>query len=210
MLDIPQLHQQILALKDGDDTLRRQTLQSLRNHDEKQWATAPIDVSHSLVKVLKGQLLNGSKQPFAQKEVATILGNMGTRSKSALPELIELLHEGVPDPVRQAAVIALGKIGKEARVAVDQLVQLLANSRPPLLPKYFMLGNMEARRHSPFRPRRSLVLTTATPERQGTSSSCPLQTTHCRPECAWNSNWNSNGESGRVPSESGSRSIGMV
>ena len=132
MLDIPQLHQQILALKDGDDTLRRQTLQSLRNHDEQQWATAPIDVSHSLVKVLKGQLLNGSKQPFAQKEVATILGNMGTRSKSALPELIELLHEGVPDPVRQAAVIALGKIGKEARVAVDQLVQLLANSRPPL------------------------------------------------------------------------------
>ena len=72
------------------------------------------------------------KQPFAQKEVATILGNMGTRSKSALPQLMELLHEGVPDPVREAAVTALGKIGKEARVAVDQLVQLLANARPAL------------------------------------------------------------------------------
>ena len=132
MLDIGQLHQQILALADGDDTLRRQTLQSLRQHDEQEWATAPIDVGHSLVKVLRGQLVNGIKQPFAQKDVATILGNLGSRSKSALPELMELLHEGVPTPVRQAAVTALGKIGKEASVAVDQLVQLLANSRPPL------------------------------------------------------------------------------
>jgi HEAT repeat protein len=132
MLDIRQLHKDILALDDGDDTLRRQALQSLRHHDEQEWATAPIDVSHSLVKALRDKLLNGRKQPFAQKEVATILGNMGTRSKSALPQLIELLREGVPDPVRQAAVTALGKIGKEARVAVDQLVQLLANSRPAL------------------------------------------------------------------------------
>src|SRR5216683_1288056 len=132
MLDIRQLHKDILALDDGDDTSKRQALQSLRHHDEQEWATAPIEISHSLVKALRGQLLNGTKQPFARKEVATILGNMGPRSKSALPQLIELLQEGVPDPVRQAAVTALGKIGKEASVAVDQLVQLLANSRPPL------------------------------------------------------------------------------
>jgi HEAT repeat protein len=132
MLDIRQLDKHILALDNGDDTLRREALQSLRHHDEQEWATAPIEASHSVVKVLKGQLLNGIKHPFAQKDVATILGNIGTRSKSALPQLIELLHEGVPDPVRQAAVTALGKIGKEARVAVDELVRLLATSRPPL------------------------------------------------------------------------------
>src|SRR6266404_3268778 len=132
MLDIRQLHKHILALDDDDNNLRRQALQSLRHHDEQEWATAPIEVSHSLVKALRGQLLNGMKQPFARKEVATILGNMGTRSTSALPQLIELLHEGVPDPVREAAVTALGKIGKEARVAVDQLIQLLAKSRPHL------------------------------------------------------------------------------
>jgi len=143
MIDTRQLHKHILALDDGDDTLRRQALESLRHHDEQEWATAPIEVSHSLVKALRGQLQNGMKQPFAQKEVATILGNLGTRSKSALPQLIELLHEGVPDPVRQAAVTALGKIGKEARVAVDQLLQLLANSRPPLsAPAIHALGNI--------------------------------------------------------------------
>ncbi len=132
MLDIPQLHKHILALADGDDTVRRQALQSLRHHDEQEWAAAPMEATHSLVEALKGQLLNGMKQPFAQKEAATILGNLGARSRSALPQLIELLHEGVPDLVREAAVTALGKIGKEARVAVGQLVQLLANSRPAL------------------------------------------------------------------------------
>jgi HEAT repeat protein len=143
MLDIRQLDKHILALDNDDDTLRRQALQSLRHHDEQEWATAPIEVSHSVVKVLKGQLLSGMKHPFAQKDVATILGNMGTRSTSALPQLIELLHEGVPDPVRQAAVTALGKIGKEARVAVDQLVGLLAASRPSLAAQAIQaLGNI--------------------------------------------------------------------
>jgi HEAT repeat protein len=132
MLDIRQLHKHILALDEADDTLKRQTLQSLRQHDEQEWASAPMEVSHSLVKALKGQLQNGMKQPIVQKEVATILGNLGSRSKSALPQLVELLHEGVPDPVREAAVIALGKIGKESRVAVDQLAQLLTTSRPGL------------------------------------------------------------------------------
>src|SRR5438552_13569096 len=132
MLDVRQLHKHILALDNGDDTLRRQALQSLRHHEEHEWAAAPIRVSQCLVKALQDQLLKEPKQPLAQKEVATILGNLGTRSKSVVPQLIELLHEGVPDAVRQAAVTALGKIGKEARVAVDQLLQLLATSRPPL------------------------------------------------------------------------------
>src|SRR5207237_585437 len=77
MLDIRQLHKHLLALDEGDDTVRRQALQSLRHHDEQEWASAPIDVSHSLVKALRGQLLNGMKQPLAQKDVATILGNLG-------------------------------------------------------------------------------------------------------------------------------------
>jgi HEAT repeat protein len=57
---------------------------------------------------------------------------VGPLSRSALPQLIELLHEGVPDPVREAAVIALGKIGQEAKGAVGHLVELLAKARPAL------------------------------------------------------------------------------
>src|SRR5262245_31870718 len=107
MLDKHQLHKYTLALEDGDVAVRRQALQSLRETDEHEWTTAPLEASHSLVKALREQLLNGMTQPITQKDVATILGNMGPRGKSALPQLIELLHEGVPDPVREAAVTAV-------------------------------------------------------------------------------------------------------
>src|SRR4051794_37959380 len=102
MLDISQLQKHILALEDVDDTSRRQSLQSMRDHTEQEWATVPDPVIHALVKTLKDQLLGVIKQPLVQKEIATILGNMGTRSKFALPQLIDLLHEGVPDHVREA------------------------------------------------------------------------------------------------------------
>jgi HEAT repeat protein len=132
MHDLPQLHRHILALDSGDETARRQALQSLRQHDEQAWATAPLEECESLVQALKGQLRSGMKRPSAQKEAATILGNLGPRSRSALPQLLELLREGVGEQVREAAATALGKMGKEARAAVGALVQLLADSRPAL------------------------------------------------------------------------------
>jgi HEAT repeat protein len=132
MLDIAQLRRHLLALYGDDDAVKRQALQSLRQYDEQEWATAPAEAIDSLLTALTGRLPNGFKHPSAQKEAATILGNMGTRSKSAIPQLIGWLHEGVPDSVREAAAAALGKIGKEARAAVDRLVQLLGDSRPAL------------------------------------------------------------------------------
>jgi HEAT repeat protein len=132
MLDLPLLRQRILALDGGDETTRREALQSLRQLDEGEWATAPPEAVASLLKALTGVRPNGIKQPSAQKEAATILGNMGPRSRSAVPQLIDWLAGGVPDAVRDAAAAALGKIGKEARPAVDRLVQLLADSRPAL------------------------------------------------------------------------------
>ena len=44
---------------------------------------------------------------------------------------MELLQTGVPDPVREASVAALGKIGKEAKVAVADLITLI-NGRSSL------------------------------------------------------------------------------
>ena len=143
MLDIRQLHQHITELENGDDAVKRQALLSWRHHNEQEWGTAPIEVRGGVIEALKAHLLHGTKQPSAQKDVATILGNMGPLSKSAVPQLIELLHESVPDLVREAAATALGKIGKEAKVAVDQLVQLLEKSRPALTAQVIRaLGNM--------------------------------------------------------------------
>jgi HEAT repeat protein len=72
------------------------------------------------------------KQPFPQKDVITILGNLGPQSKAAIPQLVELLNGDVSDLIREAAAIALGKMGKDAKVAVGPLVELLATARPNL------------------------------------------------------------------------------
>jgi HEAT repeat protein len=133
MLDKNILEKYIAALDDGDDAAKKQALASLRQHDEQEWAAAPVEASRSLVDALKGHLLNGTvKQPAIQKEAAIVLGNMGVRSKGALPQLTECLSDGVPDPVREAAVVALGKIGKLAAGAVDPLLQIIAKARPGL------------------------------------------------------------------------------
>jgi HEAT repeats len=132
MLDSRQLHKYISALNDGDDALRREALQSLRQHDKDDWAAAPVETSQSLVKALTRQLPNGTRAQFVQREAVAVLGNIGARSKSALPQLIELLRDDVPNQVREGAVTALGKIGHEARSAADALVRMLTNSRPAL------------------------------------------------------------------------------
>jgi len=129
MLDLRQLRNDIQALDKGDDAACRQALQSLKQHDPQDWAAAPLPVINGLVKSLQDQLRNGMKRPSSRQEVATILGNIGSRSEPAVPQLIELLQTRTPDSTCEAAATALGKIGKEAKGAVDQLIVLLSNGR---------------------------------------------------------------------------------
>jgi HEAT repeat protein len=124
MLDLNELQEHILAIEKGDDTSRRQTLQALKHVERSDWAAAPVAVAQSLVAALQQQLQSGMKPPWIHKEIAIILGNMAPRSKPALPQLIQLLHDGIPDPVRETAAKALGHFGKDAKDAVDQLVVL--------------------------------------------------------------------------------------
>lgn len=138
MLEIPQLHELLREIEDADDTLLREALRSLMQFEEQEWAAVPAEVSRPVVTALKAQLfkvrlLKGAQQLAVQKAVVTILGNLGPRSKAALPQLIELLQEGVADSVREAAANALGKFGREAGAAVGPLVGLLSNSRPGLV-----------------------------------------------------------------------------
>jgi HEAT repeat protein len=132
MLELAQLHQHIKTLHSGDESTRRQVLHTLRNHEPQEWEKVPEEVVHSLVEALKSQLLNGMKRPFLRQEVAIILGKIGAPSEPAIPQLIELVQEGVPDGIREAAAAALGKIGKKAKAAVDPLVHLLASGRSTL------------------------------------------------------------------------------
>ena len=52
---------------------------------------------------------------------------MGTLSAAAVPPLSELLQDGIPDCVREAAAGALGKLGNEAKSAAPRLVELASS-----------------------------------------------------------------------------------
>lgn len=136
MLEQGQLKKDIQAVSNGNDAACRLALQSLKAHKEDDWAGAPAAMIQSLIEVLRRQLtdhplLKGAKQPSIHKDAAVILGNLGMRAKSAIPQLVELLQAGIPDPIREAAAVALGKIGREAKSAVPDLITLI-NGRTSL------------------------------------------------------------------------------
>jgi HEAT repeat protein len=133
MVDVRQLGHHIQSLDKGNDVSRRQALHSLKDHDETAWATVSLEAINSLVGSLQRQLLNGTTQPAIRQETVTILGKIGPRSKSAIPQLVELLEEGVPDAIRESTTRTLGKIGKEAKSAIDPLIKLLTHRRPSLV-----------------------------------------------------------------------------
>jgi len=66
------------------------------------------------------------------KDEEFIIGKIGPRAKAVVPQLIELLQEGVPDSTREEAAAALGKMGSAAKVAVERLVHLASSTRPSL------------------------------------------------------------------------------
>jgi HEAT repeat protein len=119
MLDMQQMHQHIQAWDSGNDASRRRILQSLKNLEEKDWAGVPVKGVHALVESFRQHL---QSQAFMRQEVVTILGNIGPRSEPTVPILIELLDEGNPDAIREAAATALGKIGAEGK-SPDQKVR---------------------------------------------------------------------------------------
>jgi HEAT repeat protein len=132
MPDLAQLRKCLTGLEKSDDNSRRHILGILRQLTDQEWADVPVDLTQRLIKSLVSHLRAESKQQVVQKEIATILGHMGARSKPALPQLIELLQDRVPDQVREAAVTALGRIGKPARTALDCLLPMVDHARAAL------------------------------------------------------------------------------
>lgn len=127
MLATKEIQKHISALNEGDPASQRDAIHFLKHLEPQAWASAPVAVFHSVVGALQHQLRNGAKSPLAYREIATLLGNMGQRAKSVVPQLIELLQDGMPDSVREAAATALGNVGEEARAAVDRLIVLTDN-----------------------------------------------------------------------------------
>src|SRR6516164_5100865 len=95
----PDLDHLSLTLEGGDYSSKRQALQSLRHIERDAWANVSASVLRVLVTALQRQLECRDNPSWLHKETATILGNIGPGSKTAIPELMHLLRGGIPDPV---------------------------------------------------------------------------------------------------------------
>src|SRR4051812_47120733 len=106
MLDLDLLHKHIQALNSGDEPYRRNAIHALKPHERAEWNEVPDKIIRNLVEALAQQLPKspepGMKPPLFRQEVVTILGNIGPRSDAALPQLVEMLAEGVPEGIREA------------------------------------------------------------------------------------------------------------
>jgi HEAT repeat protein len=121
----------VKAISNGKEEARAEAVRSLKALSTKEWLSAPADVVKPLVEALRHQLSgkdgpNGNKLPtHVRRDAAYVLGKMGTRATSSVPQLIELLKESEPLALRESAVTALGDIGEPARNAVTPLLAML-------------------------------------------------------------------------------------
>lgn len=117
MLDLSLVQTRLRALQSGGEASRRQAVHSLRLQAERDWQVAPRPVLDALVESLRQELAGMTRQPITHRayreDLAAALGNLGPASRPAIPELTELLQEGVPDPLRATAAAALAKIGTD-------------------------------------------------------------------------------------------------
>jgi HEAT repeat protein len=129
MFDQGYVRSRVHSIKSGTEAARRDAILALKPHERSEWDAISNDPVRSAVEALRHQLPkgheNGAKPPLFRQEVSTILGNIGPRAEAAVPQLVDLLADGIPDGVREAAAVALGKIGKEGRVGVDALIHIL-------------------------------------------------------------------------------------
>ncbi len=137
------LQSHIQALDRGDSGSCRESIDSLKRYQTRDWDAVSAKELHALVSSLQKQLKSDATQPFLRREIALLLGSIGPRSEAAIPQLRELLHQSSPTAVREAAASALGRIGKKARGAINELIDLFATEQPLLITEAVRaLGNI--------------------------------------------------------------------
>jgi hypothetical protein len=118
MLDRPQLQQHIRALEGGDETARRQALQSLLQHDGQAWATAPAEAIDPLLKALTSLTL--AQLCLQYKRLYAASARLYADAFAAEPKLADdprASHRY--DAARSAALAAAGK-GEDAAGLDDE------------------------------------------------------------------------------------------
>ncbi|MBD2411723.1 HEAT repeat domain-containing protein [Nostoc calcicola FACHB-3891] len=108
-----------LLLKQKDDSIRKQTAESLEEIDSGNQKA--ID---ALVELIGNPQLDDS----IRREAASILGKIGSGNQKAIDVLVELIgNPQLYDSTRCEAAHSLGKIGSGNQKAIDALVELIGN-----------------------------------------------------------------------------------
>jgi HEAT repeat protein len=82
------------------------------------------DAVPALLEKLRYRDPDPARQEHVRKRAAEVIAQLGPAAQSAVPDLIEALHDPSVE-VRKSAALALGQIGPAAAAAVPDLVQLM-------------------------------------------------------------------------------------
>jgi HEAT repeat protein len=94
-------------------------------------ALAYYRISGELEEPLK-VLVATMKNPTYEMDSIDIIGKIGPNAKAALPEIIDRLDSTEP-AVREAAVIALGRMATEAQSSISKLEKIALNDEDLLI-----------------------------------------------------------------------------
>jgi HEAT repeat protein len=115
------------GLTEEDAGIRQRAVSGLAKYSDAEWESSPDAVMPVIEALVRsdhrraGRTFDG---PF-RAEAAKALGNIGTRSKAVVPELLHLLQNDPDGAVRVEAARALGKIGAGAQPACQALAAVL-------------------------------------------------------------------------------------
>src|SRR6185312_6117561 len=124
MSELAHVHKHLKTLKAADENARREAARALKQIEAEAWKSASADQIAAVVEMVRHHLQgNGTKSPpVFRQDLVVVLGNIGPRASSAIPQPTALLEDGVFHGLREAAVTALGKIGTSAKPAVEKLL----------------------------------------------------------------------------------------
>jgi HEAT repeat protein len=123
-----QLNGYLARLSEGQPSAQREAIKELTKYADSEWEGNQAAVEATIA-VLLGCRRRSSEPGDVQFRIdsAKVLGNIGTKSKEGVRELLRLLRDDPESAVQTEAARSLGKIGTGALIAEKALVVVLRN-----------------------------------------------------------------------------------
>ncbi len=118
------------GLGSGEPGALRRAVTGLAKYTGTEWEGTVDTIDTAVTALTNGCLRakNLADGPGIRAEAAKVLGNIGTQSAAAVPELLRLLKDDSDTQVRTEAARALGKIGEGAVSARQTLASILSGN----------------------------------------------------------------------------------